>query len=86
MSHNPLSAAGTEAIHVDEPASANSSQPSLLPLDVIRGVALLGLLVVAIWEFGGFTQNEQMFYQKGHHGGNYALLTAVSILFELMAL
>jgi uncharacterized protein len=48
----------------------------------MRGIALLGLLVVGIWEFGGFTANEQLFYQKGHHGGNYALLTAVSAVFE----
>lgn len=82
MSHNPLSTVGSESIHVNEPASANSIQPTLLPLDVIRGVALLGLLVVAIWEFGGFTPNEQIFYRKGPHGGNYVLLTAVSVIFE----
>jgi uncharacterized protein len=82
MSHNPLSTAGTESIHVHDSAISNHSQPPLFPLDGIRGIALLGLLVVAIWEFGGFTPNEQLFYQKGHHGGNYALLTAVSAVFE----
>lgn len=51
-------------------------------LDVLRGLALIGMLVTSIWEFGGFTTNEQTFYRTGPHGGNYHLLTAVSVLFE----
>ena len=75
--------------------SSNSSTPSgatgsvvdtetkrLLALDVLRGIAVLGILVISIWEFGGFTFNEQTFYRTGHHGGNYTLLNTVSILFE----
>ncbi len=54
----------------------------ILSLDVLRGLALLGILLVSIWEFGGFSTAEQNFYRTSPHGGNYTLLTAVSILFE----
>jgi uncharacterized protein len=54
----------------------------LFSLDVIRGIALLGILIVSIWQFGGFTNNRQVFYRAGTHGGNYDLLSIVTILFE----
>ncbi len=54
----------------------------IFSLDVLRGIALLGILLVSIWEFGGFIANQQTYYRQGTHGGNYNLLTAVSILFE----
>jgi uncharacterized protein len=40
------------------------------------------MLLISIWEFGGFTNNEQLFYRTGTHGGNYKLMTIISILFE----
>lgn len=58
----------------------NSSR--LFSLDVLRGISVLGILIISIWEFGGFTVNEQNFFRLGTHGGNYNLLTAVSVLFE----
>ena len=67
------------------PAHATVSpadQDRIFSLDVLRGIALLGILVISIWEFGGFNTNEQTFYIAGWHGGNYKLLSAVSILFE----
>ena len=84
MSINPFTGTGTASLNsTDEtPATEHSQKTNWQPLDVTRGFALLGLLVVAIWDFGGFTTNQQIFYQRGHHGGNYALLTAVSVLFE----
>ncbi len=84
MSINPFTGTGMASLNATDetPASEYSQKKDWLPLDVIRGFALLGLLVVAIWDFGGFTTNQQIFYQRGHHGGNYALLTAVSVLFE----
>ena len=51
-------------------------------LDVVGGLALLGLLVVSVWEFGGFTANQQLYYQTGTHGGNFKLLTTISMLFD----
>lgn len=52
------------------------------PLDVLRGIGILGGLLVSIWMFGGFTYNKQTFL-FGHTGGwKYKLYGAVSILFE----
>src|SRR5688572_9623893 len=70
------------------PTPTNGIEKNLTALDVLRGFALLGLLVTAIWEFGGFGPATQNFYRTGPHGGNYKLLTAVSVLFEgkMMAL
>ncbi len=84
MSINPISGIVTSSfdIHEDLPPPGHSTAHTVMPLDGIRGIALLGLFVVAIWDFGGFTPNQQIFYQRGAHGGNYALLTAVSVLFE----
>src|SRR5882757_7075459 len=54
----------------------------IFSLDVLRGIALLGILVISIWEFGGFTINKQTFFRTGTHGGNYNLLSFVTIVFE----
>ena len=54
---------------------------SIFSLEVIGGLSLFGMLLFNIWEFGGFTNNQQLFYQEGPHGGNYKLMTAVSTLF-----
>jgi uncharacterized protein len=54
----------------------------LFSLDVLRGIALLGILVISIWEFGGFSSNLRTYYITGTHGGNFKLMSAVSILFE----
>ncbi len=56
------------------PAYSPAENDRLFSLDVLRGIALLGILVISIWEFGGFTTNEQTFYIAGWHGGNYKLL------------
>ncbi|MBC7904942.1 MAG: hypothetical protein H7Y27_16060, partial [Gemmatimonadaceae bacterium] len=54
----------------------------LFNLYVILGIAVLGVLVTSIWDFGGLIQNEQTRYRTGPHGGNYKLLTAVSLIFQ----
>jgi uncharacterized protein len=84
MSIHPFSGTGPASFDAAEevPRQDLPSHEFLKPLDVIRGVAVLGLLVTSIWEFGGFTPNMHIYYQRGPHGGNYALLTAISILFE----
>lgn len=51
-------------------------------LDIIRGIALLGLLIISIWEFGGFTNAEQNYLRTGSHQGNYKLMAIISMLFE----
>ena len=69
----------SSASSVAVPATDN---PRISSLDILRGIALLGILVISIWEFGGFSAAEQNFYRTGTHGGNYKLLTTISILFE----
>lgn len=55
----------------------------IFSIDVIKGIALIGILVTSIWEFGGFISNQQLFYRHGtHSGGNFRLWAIVSILFE----
>ena len=64
-------------------AASETAVTGKYSLDILRGAALLGLLVISIWEFGGFRTNEQTFYiAAAHHGGNYRLLTLISFLFE----
>jgi len=79
MSQSSFTAPGSSPMQV-VPHSITDER--IFSLDVLRGLALLGILVISIWEFGGFTNNQQIFYRTGTHGGNYNLLTAVSILFE----
>ena len=63
-------------------AVPNDKYFQFFSLDVLRGFALFGILVISIWDFGGFTNNEQLLYHNGTHGGNYKLMTAISLLFE----
>jgi uncharacterized protein len=51
-------------------------------LNVIKGIALFGLLATSIWSFGGFTNNERTFFKTGTHGLNYYLLSVISSLLE----
>jgi uncharacterized membrane protein YeiB len=36
--------------------NSNSGINRIFSLDVLRGIALLGILLISIWEFGGFKQ------------------------------
>jgi uncharacterized protein len=71
---------GSPVTGIASPADGKSSR--LFSLDVLRGIALLGILIISIWEFGGFTTNKQIFFRTGTHGGNYNLLSFVTIVFE----
>ncbi len=72
---NETTSTSTEAVQ-ETAATKNFS------LSVIAGLALLGLLVTAIWDFAGFTGNQQNFFLTHIHKGNYKLLSVISILFE----
>lgn len=63
-------------------ADTPDNHSSIFSLEVLGGLSLFGMLLFSIWEFGGFTSNEQLFYHTGTHGGNYKLMTVVSTLFE----
>lgn len=51
-------------------------------LDVLRGVAVLGGLVIGIWLFGGFSFNKQVNLQLHPHGWNYRMYATVILFFE----
>ena len=62
--------------------SISENQPRIFSIDVLRGIALLGILVISIWEFGGFSINEQTRLRLLQKGFDYNLYAAISILFE----
>ena len=51
-------------------------------LDVLRGIALLGILLISIWEFGGFSINEQTRLRLLQKGTDYNLYYYISVFFE----
>jgi uncharacterized protein len=69
---------------VDENLSAKvlDKGQRILSLDVLRGIAVLGGLLVAIWVFGGFSRNMQAKLWVHPSGGNYRLFSTIVLLFE----
>jgi uncharacterized protein len=59
-----------------------STNPRILSIDVLRGIALLGILIISIWEFGGFSSNEQTRLRLLQKGFDYNLFSTIIILFE----
>ena len=83
MTFNSAGSSGTDPEqHATGITVGGSETTRIFSLDVLRGVALLGILIISIWEFGGFTVNKQIFFRTGTHGGNYNLLSFVTILVE----
>jgi uncharacterized protein len=64
------------------PVSYDSNASRILSVDVLRGVALFGILLISIWEFGGFSINEQTGLRLSQKGFDYNLFASVTILFE----
>jgi uncharacterized protein len=54
----------------------------IFSLDVIRGIALLGILLISIWEFGGFSINQQTGIRISTKANNHSLLVSMLFLFE----
>jgi uncharacterized protein len=73
------SAAGTPTA---VPVSLNDSENRIFTLDALRGLAILGILAISIWEFGGFSINEQTRLRMLHKGLDYSLFGHVLIFFE----
>lgn len=84
MNLQPQFSPGTESLRAGGTIHANHSADSkrIFSLDVLRGIALMGILVISIWEFGGFSSAHLQYYRSSPHGGNYRLLTFVSVFFE----
>src|SRR5574339_593175 len=64
------------------PVSYDSNFSRILSVDAIRGIALLGILLISIWEFGGFSTNQQTGLRQSGKGFDYNLFAAITILFE----
>ena len=64
------------------PIHTNTIFTRLFSLDVIRGVALLGILIISIWEFGGFSSNEQNRLHLLRKGSDFYWLASTLLLFE----
>lgn len=64
------------------PGDTNSISQRLFSLDVLRGIALLGILVISIWEFGGFSTNEQTRLRLLGKGLDFNLFASALLLFE----
>lgn len=69
----------------DHPASSPgdiSISQRLFSLDVLRGIALLGILVISIWEFGGFSTNEQTRLRLLGKVADFNLFASALLFFE----
>lgn len=71
----------------DQQHTADLSKPILLPsrilsLDVLRGIAVLAALIVSIWVFGGFSDQQQKQLLLKSEGWNYRVFGAIELLFN----
>ncbi len=64
------------------PTQTTDLYTRIFSLDVLRGIAILGILLISIWEFGGFSTNEQTKLYLVQKGNNYSLFAAMQMLFE----
>lgn len=51
-------------------------------LDVLRGIAVLGGLLVSVWIFGGFSNQQQNQLLLQSRGWNYRVFTTIELLFN----
>jgi uncharacterized protein len=59
-----------------------SVSPRISSLDVLRGLAILGALFVAIWAFGGFSEQQQNAALLQKKGAGHIVYTVVQFLFD----
>src|SRR6188474_318918 len=69
---------GTEPA-MPQPFLTNSR---VFSIDVLRGIAILGILIISIWDFGGLNGNEQIRLRLLQKGFDHNLYAAIVILFE----
>lgn len=60
----------------------DSNASRIFSLDVLRGVALMGILLISVWEFGGLSINQQTGIRTLEKGSDHTLLVSMLFLFE----
>lgn len=80
MITNP--SAGDQQYTTDLSSKSVSFSTRIFSLDVLRGIAVLAGLVVSIWVFGGFSNEQQKHFLQVSKGWNHRLYVAVEILFD----
>ena len=69
---------GTEPA-MPQPVLTNSR---IFSIDVLRGIAILGILIISIWDLGGLSGNEQIRLRLLQKGLDHNLYAAIIVLFE----
>jgi uncharacterized protein len=64
------------------PPKPNPALFRIESLDVLRGIAVLGGLLVSIWVFGGFSNQQQNQALLQHHGWNHRAVVTMELLFN----
>ena len=78
----PTTPAGGQQTAADLSFKPDSISNRIQSLDVLRGIAVLGALIVSIWVFGGFSSQQQNQLLLQSKGWNYRLFGAIELLFD----
>lgn len=78
----PSTPAGEQQPAADYFLKPDSLYSRIQSLDVLRGVAVLGALIVSIWVFGGFSSQQQNSLLLQSKGWNYRLFGTIELLFS----
>jgi uncharacterized protein len=78
----PSTPAGEQQPAADHFLKPVSFHNRIQSLDVLRGIAVLGALIVSIWVFGGFSNQQQNSLLLQSKGWNYRLYGAIELLVD----
>ncbi len=73
---------GEQQAAADLSINPDSFNNRIHSLDVLRGIAVLGALIVSIWVFGGFSSQQQNQLLLQSKGWNYRLFGAIELFFD----
>src|SRR4051794_19382252 len=74
--------AGDQQYTTDSFSKPVSFSTRIISLDVLRGIAVLFALLVSIWVFGGFSNDQQKQLLLQSHGWSHRLYVTVELLFN----
>ena len=78
----PSTPAGEQQPAADHFLKPDSFYNRIQSLDVLRGIAVLGALIVSIWVFGGFSDQQKNSLLLQSKGWNYRLFGTIDLLFN----